>query len=548
MRSSRLATHRFDAHSDSDSESENQKVEFVTHFDQAEKKQSKKTELVIPLIRQNNWRCPPQPDKVDVTDAASTPPSAPIPANGKRWTGDSVTTPFEDSASPEEADDEDIPMNQRFGLILSKKRRRLDTTPSTTSNASNSSSALPPPQTTSIVDMLKAENPDDDEDQIAARYLREAAAALDGTSALSGGFGKSELEIPLMALNKIPGIDDIQDEKDKFLLDMSLRPEESTMEDYQAIPIEEFGLAYLRGAGWKEGTAIGKNRNGLLEPITYESRPDRLGLGAKVAPEMKKSGDKSKNGSKSSSTSKSLQKPSASPSLRNYSPATPSHRGAESGSDTGSSKKRDRGASLKVGTVAVIRDKRYLGEKAEVLEVQKRDDGDLVKMRLVSNGKVVKVWREDIGDEAVGNGKASKSSNGKTVVGRHWVQPHLRVKIVDRAVRSGSVYKEKCVIQDVFPGGKFIARTDSGRIVDGLYQDQVQTCIPDSNGHVVILHDKSGKPVSADEDGPDEIRAGMTGVVQRKNADKEEVAVQMDHDWQVYTFHFNDVCEVVGSR
>lgn len=34
--------------------------------------------------------------------------------------------------------------------------------------------------------------------------------------------------------------------------------EEPTLEDYEKIPINDFGLAMLRGMGWKEGTGIGK--------------------------------------------------------------------------------------------------------------------------------------------------------------------------------------------------------------------------------------------------------------------------------------------------
>lgn len=42
-------------------------------------------------------------------------------------------------------------------------------------------------------------------------------------------------------------------------MDVSLRPEESKLEDYEKIPVENFGLAMLRGMGWKEGDPIGAN-------------------------------------------------------------------------------------------------------------------------------------------------------------------------------------------------------------------------------------------------------------------------------------------------
>lgn len=34
---------------------------------------------------------------------------------------------------------------------------------------------------------------------------------------------------------------------------------QSTVEDYEKIPVDAFGLAMLRGMGWKPGKGIGKN-------------------------------------------------------------------------------------------------------------------------------------------------------------------------------------------------------------------------------------------------------------------------------------------------
>lgn len=35
--------------------------------------------------------------------------------------------------------------------------------------------------------------------------------------------------------------------------------EESTLDDYDNVPISDYGMAMLRGMGWKEGVPIGKN-------------------------------------------------------------------------------------------------------------------------------------------------------------------------------------------------------------------------------------------------------------------------------------------------
>lgn len=34
---------------------------------------------------------------------------------------------------------------------------------------------------------------------------------------------------------------------------------ESTLDDYNSIPISDFGMAMLRGMGWTESSGIGKN-------------------------------------------------------------------------------------------------------------------------------------------------------------------------------------------------------------------------------------------------------------------------------------------------
>lgn len=67
--------------------------------------------------------------------------------------------------------------------------------------------------------------------------------------------------------------------------------EESTLEDYEKVPLDLFGSAMLRGMGWKPGEGIGKNPK-LVKPVVPELRPIGMGLGAdKVA--VQKPGGKS---------------------------------------------------------------------------------------------------------------------------------------------------------------------------------------------------------------------------------------------------------------
>lgn len=45
-----------------------------------------------------------------------------------------------------------------------------------------------------------------------------------------------------------------------FRDDVENRPDETTMDDYENIPVDEFGAALLRGLGWNKGEGIGRNR------------------------------------------------------------------------------------------------------------------------------------------------------------------------------------------------------------------------------------------------------------------------------------------------
>jgi len=56
--------------------------------------------------------------------------------------------------------------------------------------------------------------------------------------------------------------------------------EEEEDADYDQVPIGEFGLAFLRGCGWKEETGIGKTNKKAVAVKIHKVRPVRLGLGA----------------------------------------------------------------------------------------------------------------------------------------------------------------------------------------------------------------------------------------------------------------------------
>lgn len=57
-----------------------------------------------------------------------------------------------------------------------------------------------------------------------------------------------------------------------------------TPEDYAAVPVSAFGMAMLRGMGWKKGEGIGRTFKRVVKPLEQRLRPRGLGLGAEPAP------------------------------------------------------------------------------------------------------------------------------------------------------------------------------------------------------------------------------------------------------------------------
>lgn len=108
--------------------------------------------------------------------------------------------------------------------------------------------------------------------------------------ALMGNGGKKST----LVLHAIRTDDDVEgaqmerlnggNEDDSFRSDVASRPDSASLDEYAAVPIEEFGAALLRGMGWKEGDVVGKRKNQTITTRVVERRPALLGIGAKEAP------------------------------------------------------------------------------------------------------------------------------------------------------------------------------------------------------------------------------------------------------------------------
>ncbi|KAJ8455491.1 hypothetical protein ONZ51_g12438 [Trametes cubensis] len=124
-----------------------------------------------------------------------------------------------------------------------------------------------------------AKKEEETDDQKALRAILASAA--------SGG----HLGIDGPQIDVIPAVT----EDDAYQQDVAELPEPASLEDYERVPVSQFGAALLRGMGWKEGTAASKKGKGLVEPWLPQARPALLGIGAKEK-EVFDDGSKKKGG------------------------------------------------------------------------------------------------------------------------------------------------------------------------------------------------------------------------------------------------------------
>lgn len=151
-------------------------------------------------------------------------------------------------------------------------------------------------------------------------------------------------------------------EAEAFQEDVVTRPNSCTLEDYQRVPVEQFGLALLRGMGWKPGSGASRSGKGPTEAFTPSSRPALLGLGAKEREAI----DDGRKG----------QKKSTRPNMR-YVPVVPREKEAperHSGSDRDhASERHNRDTDRNRGDRAYSSSRRHSPERRSNREDRDRD-------------------------------------------------------------------------------------------------------------------------------------------------------------------------------
>jgi len=118
--------------------------------------------------------------------------------------------------------------------------------------------------------VTREDRPEETEDQHAVRALLAGAEEGDGP------------ERPMVDMIPISSARRGPMEDDAFKRDVDELPNEATLQEYEHIPVSQFGMAMLCGMGWKPGKSASWNKKGgIVEPWLPLSRPALLGIGAK---------------------------------------------------------------------------------------------------------------------------------------------------------------------------------------------------------------------------------------------------------------------------
>ncbi|KAM4572109.1 G-patch domain and KOW motifs-containing protein [Fundulus diaphanus] len=363
------------------------------------------------------------------------------------------------------------------------------------------------------------------------------------------------LSIPLLMQNKVPeGFED----GDRVKVD--LRPEPSTEADYESIPVEAYGLAMLKGMGWKKGEGIGLTFKQDVKPIEHELRPKGLGLGADRSAikdlEPSKRQRPPKPGEETAKEEELVMAPGGC--ILVQSGAHKELYGKIEGVDADNARVV---VKLAIGgkTVTVSqhgvklvgrkeyekyskdlsrlskahKDKEKEKERQRLEEKEQRSNSDKVKHQSSERdeGKARKrKQRESSQDREKPPVKEARQASAPP----SWLQRDLKVRFIDKAFKAGRYYNSKMRVEDVLSPFTCVCRTEEGRLLDDVKQDMLETIVPkgEHDAVMVVLGE----------------HRGQVGRILQRDKDKCRAMVQLDrYEEKLFTLDYDSICHYVGA-
>ncbi|KAG8195083.1 hypothetical protein JTE90_029662 [Oedothorax gibbosus] len=357
-------------------------------------------------------------------------------------------------------------------------------------------------------------------------------------------FDNYTVTIPLLMQNKMPGRFD-----ESGRLDTSYRPEEPQLDDYEQVPVEQYGLAMLRGMGANEEDI--KKAKGL-EQVQVQRRIVGLGLGADTSAWKKaqKKAEEEKLELKNGAYVNVIQGP---------------HKGVYGqvlGLDGENARvivklsKDDQTVTLPEFFIGVVSKSEFekeskvinraAYEKYKRSNEEKYEDHSSKRRKEDSSSKYYKDEsnrKDNYEKDSRRSEKKAKRRHSRehseepmyeTKTTKPWVRPQLRVRFIDDKYKKGKYFNKKVVVVDVPSSKHCSCKTEDNKYLDDISPSMLETVIPrDESAFVMIVKGKY---------------SGELCTILKKDKSKCMAVVQFLSDReQAMKVEYDSICEYVGD-
>ncbi|XP_068759419.1 G-patch domain and KOW motifs-containing protein-like [Montipora capricornis] len=376
--------------------------------------------------------------------------------------------------------------------------------------------------------------------------------------------------IPLLMQNALPDVEGFEKNEK---LDIALRPEQSTMDDYQDMPVTSFGAAMLRGMGWKKGEAIGGTNKGLAEPIEYIPRSKGLGLGAERRPPSDGIGPGKK------------RKPGDQTSDIKSGPIKEKDGRVRHFKGLGEEVQQETSVDYTPGTGVVILKGPHQNMCGKIVAVDVDTSRITIQLhlskenitlhqfntRLVDDDEYKTLLRQEKAKEndrriektSKGHKRSRDGENHTSKNHREsskypkkdkdhdkdrlhsdtqkrsekpatcWLYPQTRVRIISKEYKKGKYYNKKVRVVDVVSADSCVCEAEEGRLLEDVPQSALETVVPKAlDSHVRIVKGR---------------HRGQLAILLERDTSNYSAVIQLLLDKSVCTVDYDDICEHTGD-
>jgi len=281
---------------------------------------------------------------------------------------------------------------------------------------------------------------------------------------------------------------------------------ESTLDDYDDVPVTDFGAALMRGMGWEEGKGVGRNRQ-VVKPLDFDTRKRTLGV--TVLEEENAAADLIMHDYN----------------LGDYVCLT-----------TGKNKdKTGKVLSIALETArCVVRLPSEELVDCAVITIKKSTREEFFKQRDQLN-EVTELMGEimEKKPKIKRDPDAKPTESRKRIKQSAWLHRDLKVRVVSEDFKKGKYYCKKVDIVDIVDPFTCTCKSESGRLLYEVPQTILETVVPKKVGSLVMVLSDENKYEVAE--------------LAEKDAKAGEVICITLEEKDVLTLKFDQVCEYVGD-